>query len=148
VALYRKGDEMGTRVRATLWIAVLVIMALSPITPVSAENPDQTFETLMVTLVYDKNHDGLSEGVGEGRTVNVYRDGEHFASGVTNQLSAVLFLLPFGEYDVVGYAGLSELPIFIWKCSKTIQFDEPGQIELIRWKEVGIHKVLLPMLGF
>lgn len=83
-----------------------------------------------VVVLYDGDHDGDQEGVGQGRVVEARQGGEIIAVSLTNEVSDAGFVLPGGFYRFSAWVPSTRL-FYNWVCNRLIEIDSPEQYIII-----------------
>lgn len=88
---------------------------------------------LHVTILFDRNHDGLAEGVGPGVIVTADH-GDQTLIGVTNQVSTVSFVVEPVYYTIYAEVPSNRL-FFRWVCERFLQPTQPEETVTVRCQE-------------
>lgn len=88
---------------------------------------------LRVFILYDKDRDGQTEGVGSGVPVWARRTGEELFN-VTDTLSSANFSLGYGIWTIKASPAQTR-PFFVWVCEEEKGIDKPQEFLIIECEE-------------
>lgn len=107
---------------------ILFLLALLFV-PARAQD-DPALSVVQIEIRYDPDHDGVEEGVGQDRAVEVRQNNKLVATALTDDHSQAGFVLNEGTYRVAAWVPPTTF-LYYWVCNKIIFVDEPGEIEVI-----------------
>lgn len=113
-------------------ILILVVFAVALLlVPARAQEPPAAVSVVQVEVRYDPDHDGVEEGVGEGRAVEVRENNKLIATALTDEHSQAGFVLTTDKtYRLSAWVPPTTF-LYNWVCTKVVFVDDPGELEVI-----------------